>query len=494
MTTTEDVGRLLIDADEVDGVAPQSSVRDPLVDLRERRSTDLVRALSRQHDALCTSAVDSWEIAAGLEAEGLSDRDCAAYGFPDVFGLAEALFVQVPRRGSSLATQSTRAPVSAGRSLMRGLIYALPALVGVGLIDPTRREAVAVLLVSVATGWGWSQAWSFLGHRNLGWVGARAARSILRTGLLGGLVVVPLVVLVATRLLDGPAETFMTGSAVACYMVAAGCLLVLGRDRLLLVALVPGSLAGLMFLVGAAPWGYPGQLALSAASFGVVLVSAVAVTGSAAGESDRGRQVCVRRLPSRADLPSAAAHHAYGVVCAAAVGLGPITLEVLRGGDAPGNWYVALPIVLSMGVAELQLERLMAQTHHLLNTTATAGDFHRGVQRALMRSVTGYLTVVAVLSLGVLVIPSTGTRLPDVVLVIGYSALAGCFFLALVLVSLERVVAAAAELAAGVAIYLCVALSFPSATDVAYALTFGGVFLVLLLTAAVRLRSPIAHL
>jgi hypothetical protein len=494
MTTTDDVGRLLIDAGELDVVVPPSGVAEPLVDLRDRRSADLVRSLSREHDALCTSAVDSWEIAAGLEAEGFSDRDCATYGFPDVFGLAEALFAQVPRRGSSLVTQSTRAPVSAVRSLMRGLIYALPALVGVGLIDPTRQEAVAVLLVSVATGWGWSQAWSFLGHRNLGWVGERAARSILRTGLLGGLLVVPLVVLAATRLLDASAETFMTGSAVACYMVAAGCLLVLGHDRLLLAALVPGSLAGLMFLVGAAPWGYSGQLALSAASFGVVLVSAAAITGSRAGESDRGRHLRARRLPGRADLPSAAAHLAYGVVCAAAVGLGPITLEVLRGGDAPGNWYVALPVVLSMGVAELQLERLMAQTHHLLSATASAGDFRRGVHRALMRSVAGYLMVVAVLSLGVLVVPRTGTQLPDVVLVIGYSALAGCFFLALVLVSLERVVAAAVELATGVAIYLCVSLPLPSLSDAAYALTFGTVFLALLLTAAVRLRSPIAHL
>ncbi|WP_326699694.1 hypothetical protein OG909_21805 [Streptomyces sp. NBC_01754] len=61
-----------------------------------RGSADPVRALMRHHRELCERAVDPLEIAAGLEAHGLTDRAAARYRHRDVFSLAEELYARVP--------------------------------------------------------------------------------------------------------------------------------------------------------------------------------------------------------------------------------------------------------------------------------------------------------------------------------------------------------------------------------------------------------------
>ncbi|MGP3635598.1 hypothetical protein ACTU45_19895 [Streptomyces sp. 24-1644] len=49
-----------------------------------------------RHRELCERAVDPLEIAAGLEAHGLTDRTAARYRHRDVFSLAEELYARVP--------------------------------------------------------------------------------------------------------------------------------------------------------------------------------------------------------------------------------------------------------------------------------------------------------------------------------------------------------------------------------------------------------------
>ncbi|TXS06818.1 hypothetical protein EAO73_08375 [Streptomyces sp. col6] len=49
-----------------------------------------------RHRELCERAVDPLEIAAGLEAHGVTDRTAARYRHRDVFSLAEELFARVP--------------------------------------------------------------------------------------------------------------------------------------------------------------------------------------------------------------------------------------------------------------------------------------------------------------------------------------------------------------------------------------------------------------
>ncbi len=57
---------------------------------------DPVKTLMHRHRELCERAVDPLEIAAGLEAHGVTDRTAARFRHRDVFSLAEELYARVP--------------------------------------------------------------------------------------------------------------------------------------------------------------------------------------------------------------------------------------------------------------------------------------------------------------------------------------------------------------------------------------------------------------
>ncbi|WP_329379504.1 hypothetical protein OG625_13040 [Streptomyces sp. NBC_01351] len=104
------------------GAAPQAA--------RRRAGGDPVKALLHRHRELCERAVDPLEIAAGLEAHGITDRTAARFRHRDVFSLAEELYARSPR-GEHTGVQPERVP--AGASAFRGFGYALlPGAVGLG--------------------------------------------------------------------------------------------------------------------------------------------------------------------------------------------------------------------------------------------------------------------------------------------------------------------------------------------------------------------------
>ncbi|MFG3158177.1 hypothetical protein ACGF7W_39765 [Streptomyces sp. NPDC048219] len=74
------------------GVAPDA--KQPAA---ARRVADPVKVLMHRHRDLCERAVDPLEIAAGLEAHGVTDRTAARFRHRDVFSLAEEMFARVPR-------------------------------------------------------------------------------------------------------------------------------------------------------------------------------------------------------------------------------------------------------------------------------------------------------------------------------------------------------------------------------------------------------------
>ncbi|MFJ6404545.1 hypothetical protein ACIQK9_03355 [Streptomyces hydrogenans] len=77
------------------GAAAQA---EPVPAGKARRSAgDPVKVLMHRHRELCARAVDPLEIAAGLEAQGFTDRTAARYRHRDVFSLAEELYARVPR-------------------------------------------------------------------------------------------------------------------------------------------------------------------------------------------------------------------------------------------------------------------------------------------------------------------------------------------------------------------------------------------------------------
>ncbi|MEU9361592.1 hypothetical protein AB0D35_26255 [Streptomyces sp. NPDC048301] len=98
--------------------AVRSAVRAPEIAYRPARRSavrrgpaDPVKVLMHRHRDLCERAVDPLEIAAGLEAHGLTDRVAARYRHRNVFSLAEELYARVPSAGRHIA----RASVSRAR-------------------------------------------------------------------------------------------------------------------------------------------------------------------------------------------------------------------------------------------------------------------------------------------------------------------------------------------------------------------------------------------
>ncbi|MFJ9932127.1 hypothetical protein ACIRSJ_03305 [Streptomyces virginiae] len=100
-----------------DTAAPPSAER-----ARRRAAGDPVKALLHRHRELCERAVDPLEIAAGLEAHGITDRTAARFRHRDVFSLAEELYARSPRGEEPAAAT---APVPTGPSAYRALGCAL---------------------------------------------------------------------------------------------------------------------------------------------------------------------------------------------------------------------------------------------------------------------------------------------------------------------------------------------------------------------------------
>ncbi|MFJ8594430.1 hypothetical protein [Streptomyces sp. NPDC093598] len=84
-----------------DRPAPNASAAGRRASTPRRGAADPVKALMHRHRELCERAVDPLEIAAGLEAHGITDRTAARFRHRDVFSLAEEMYARVSRDGDS---------------------------------------------------------------------------------------------------------------------------------------------------------------------------------------------------------------------------------------------------------------------------------------------------------------------------------------------------------------------------------------------------------
>ncbi|MFI6851803.1 hypothetical protein [Streptomyces sp. NPDC050416] len=75
-----------------------------------RGAADPVKTLMHRHRELCRRAVDALEIAAGLEAHGITDRTAARFRHRDVFSLAEEMYARASRDGDAPPPATPAAP------------------------------------------------------------------------------------------------------------------------------------------------------------------------------------------------------------------------------------------------------------------------------------------------------------------------------------------------------------------------------------------------
>ncbi|MFI0963100.1 hypothetical protein ACH4S8_17120 [Streptomyces sp. NPDC021080] len=122
-----------------------------------RRAVDPVKALMHRHRELCERAVDPLEIAAGLEAHGLTDRTAARLRHRDVFSLAEEMYARAARDGE--AAPRTAPPGEPGPRARWAVLALLPGALGAAVVAGLRltegqvRPAVAAFgALAVASG------------------------------------------------------------------------------------------------------------------------------------------------------------------------------------------------------------------------------------------------------------------------------------------------------------------------------------------------------
>ncbi|RSS78179.1 hypothetical protein [Streptomyces sp. WAC06614] len=318
------------------------------------RDEEAVNHLAAEMADRIGSAVHPYEVAALLEADGLSaDTIRQRYGHPDLFSLAAALYERVPR----VFPEPPRAPdpwrPDTLRCLLRGVLFALPAL-AYPLLAPLwhpGRQAVALVVAGILS-WAWGQA---LGHRAYLWM-AVGRREACRTLLRGA----PLGAALATAAAAVPAQgSALTWGAAAqsLYLGAAGVLLVLGRELLLLAALSP-VVAGAALL----PWWDPGPV-LRAGLPALALAGTVAAAGwalrdgfgtpAAAGDAAAGPPL-LRSLP-------------YGLF-----GLAAGLLVLQEGVREP---YAVIVLTVSMGPAEWLLYRYRGLSAAALAASTSPAGF-----------------------------------------------------------------------------------------------------------------------
>lgn len=130
---------------------------------RRRGPADPVRALMHRHRAMCARATHPLEIAALLEAQGMTDRSAADYRHRDVFALAEELFARVPRAHEPEPVGPEPGPADRRhrrvRTVLRGALHLAPGLcclAGTVVLQtrPWDGPVVAAVIASAALGAG----------------------------------------------------------------------------------------------------------------------------------------------------------------------------------------------------------------------------------------------------------------------------------------------------------------------------------------------------
>ncbi|MFE6824388.1 hypothetical protein [Streptomyces sp. NPDC057690] len=115
-----------------------------------RGAADPVKALMHRHRELCERAVDPLEIAAGLEAHGVTDRTAARFRHRDVFSLAEEMYARVPRDGDAPPPPTVTATPRPRPD--RALLTLLPGVLCAAAVTGVRLTHGRICLLVAAAG------------------------------------------------------------------------------------------------------------------------------------------------------------------------------------------------------------------------------------------------------------------------------------------------------------------------------------------------------
>ncbi|KKD03654.1 hypothetical protein [Streptomyces sp. WM6386] len=376
---------------------PSWAQPDPLDELAERL------------DEFVAAAVHPDEIAALLESDGMSDDQIRErYGLKNSFALAEELYERVERRYPE-PEGPVHDPWQVGLlgCLLRGVVFALPGfgyVLGAPLMAGPRDLGLPAgtvpLLAGALVGWTWNQG---LAHRAYSWLGLGDRAAAKRSLLLGapvGVVLGALVALLVAGAGDMTGVVFAAGQSL--YLGASTVLLVLGRERTLLYALLPMSAGAALALVHTVPTA--ARMALLLGSLAAVVTLGLVEVAPRDSEPQGRGAVWKLRLPRRGrDRPqrtrsrqTTMGPQLFSSLPYALFGLGSGVLVLYA---AAGDAVAAVALTLSMGPAEWLLHRFRSGSLAGLRNTGTARAFWRTTATTLIECLAIYLVTLLALGL-----------------------------------------------------------------------------------------------
>jgi len=405
----------------------------------------LLRLAAEQHE-LCAGAVDEYEVAAGLEAAGLTDRIARArYGAEDVFDLAARLCRRVPRGAAQAVVPADpwRRPV--WRHLLRGALYALPGLLYLlALRTIDAGAAAAVLLAGTTVSCALGQATSFLGHLLQGRGDQRACGRFLAAVLLAVALAGPGLSAAAGAWLHVGGRALLIAQAQTGYVLAATVLLVVGGEVVLAVVLAPGAALAAVVLTPLGQWA-PATAASTAGALTVLAAVVLALHRAGRQAAIPGRSL--RSALGTAELRGAAPYLVYGAVTAALLAFAVIDVVAGVAGVSGSQVGVGmLPLVLSLGIADWQLHAFRSRTRQALAATSSLARFAHAVRAELVRAHAAYAAALLLLSAAVLGVLRAAGRVDPatVVTTTTYALLGLALFASTILVSCGSIHAATA--------------------------------------------------
>ncbi|MBO1332732.1 hypothetical protein [Streptomyces sp. VRA16 Mangrove soil] len=330
---------------------------------------DPVDALAAELADDVGSAVHPYEVAALLEAQGLSvGRIQRTYRHSDLFSLAEDVYRRVPRVHAAPPVPADPWRPDHVRCLLRGILFALPGtayLLAGGLWGGA--AGLRGLAVAALVSWAWTQGLSHRAYVRLA-VGRREAARTLAVGApLGAVAAAATGWVVAGQ---GPGAAFAVGQS--SYLAAGGVLLVLGHERLLAAALLPVTAGALSLLWWQPPTVVRTGMLLTGLELSVAIAALVLVRAL------RGAPEPGPRTP----LLHSAPYALFGFAA------GAMTLSL---GEA--HPYAVVVLTLSMGPAEWLLYRFRGLAVSALRASATPAGFLLRAAGALLLCVGVYSTL-----------------------------------------------------------------------------------------------------
>lgn len=443
---------------------------DPLDTLVERIRPELAHA------------VDPLQLAASLEADGLTDRAARVeYGFDDVFVLAEEAFRRLePGPPPPAAPPVEPSPWRSGRrDVAHGLLYLMPsALFPAVLAAVGRGPLMTGLVLSGGLGWAWSGGASWLAYRRLGAGDEAGAAWALRRSVALGLPAAALLGAVVAGVGGGwgsgtgpeagvgPALVALCLAQMA-YQLASMLLVFYRREGLLAATMAPAVLAGCgyVLLCGAGTAGWPGLGGADAGSglpaqrhwamplavgLGAVAVFTALLLGlretsrvtggrgalDPVGGESTGKVGAGVRAGVRTDLPGLAWATAYAAISATYLLHAQARYLVGRVDIA----VAAVPLLAGMGVVEWRARRFTEQARTRLARVRYPGEFAGQVWQLLAGGVAVTTGVVAVLAVPLLAALGRTGRLgtAGVLMAAAHAVLAGAYFLSFLLAGQGR--------------------------------------------------------